>query len=522
MTEARAPVEPPLQARSGFAPLGRATKGILVVLWACFLVELLAAKSFSPEAPLLAAMGGIFKNGLEHGGTYRFLTASLLHANFIHILFNSLALVSSGRILESRVGASATLVVFTATAIAGAFASVLLNDARVVSVGASGAVMGVAAAAACVSFHMPKGEQRGAFQRYLAQALVFNLLPIASMARDGGKVDYGAHLGGAVGGAVLGLVFLAIQRRGPQDDPAPPLGKVGTPLAGLSIVLYVVAVVSAAVAFPGLAESATLKASDVLVPDDAIPKENREGTVETWGKDKPRDPRVHLYRAVAAMDRADDDAAEKELRAALQEKAIFEAFFGNGGMEGRIRNALVEILLESGRTEEAEKVAQPACATKEGTEELLPIGYCKGGAPAPPSQSALLTRRCRAALQKKQDAPARALCRRASEAAGAPEDVADAFDAMAEIEARAQNFAASETSMRKALEAWRRTLSATPSKDELRETGRREYNLALVLGNLGKQGDAEVFDLAAIDHYDRAGYKEGADKARAHLESMRR
>lgn len=355
--------------------MGRATRAILVVLWLAFALECFAAGSFSPGAPMLAALGGVFKNGIAGSGVYRLLTASLLHGGFIHILFNSLAFASSGRILESRVGAYCTLIVFTVSAVGGSLASVLVNDPRVVSVGASGAIMGIASAAAIMSFRMDHGPERSSAQRYLAQALVFNLLPLATAFKGDSKVDYGAHLGGALAGAVIGGVLFALSRKKAPNGLQPsPFGRVGSLLAVVCVALYALAVGGAAMAFPKEAEVARLRADDVLVADGAIPKEHPEASVDTWGKDRPRDPRVHLFKAYAALEREDTQAAEAELRAALAERAILDTFFGNGALEGAIRSLLVKLLVERGSSEEAKKVAEPACRSKEVPKDLR--AYC--------------------------------------------------------------------------------------------------------------------------------------------------
>jgi rhomboid protease GluP len=121
--------------------------------------------------------------------------------------------------------------------------------------------------------------------------------------------------------------------------------------------------------------TAGLLMEDAQIPEDvAVAK--RE--VETWGKERPRDPRVHLFRALRLLDEGNPSIAESELRAALAEKQILEGAFGNHKLEGALRSVLAELLVQQGRNDEAKREAAPACQFEAGpaTDTLRTLGLC--------------------------------------------------------------------------------------------------------------------------------------------------
>ncbi len=388
----------------------RITFTILGILAALFVVEAIAAGSASPSPPMLAALGGMSGPAVRAGEYHRLLTATLLHGDILHIGMNGLALFYSGRLLEPLVGRSMMVVIYTLSALGGSLLSLVLNDANIVSVGASGAVMGVTAAAALAAFRVEDVAARRAVQGALVRSLVLNLVPFANIARSGGKIDYAAHLGGALAGGAVGGVLVLLDRRGAGT----PRARMGVGLAVGCGAIFALALAMAAVRFPREAAAASLDPKEVLVADEALPKERPERTVEVWGKDRPRDPRVHFFRALALLDADDSERAQAELRAALADDAILRAFFPNGRLEAAVRALLARILLEEGNSAEAQKAAQPSCGAF-GKGELKDLGVCGGAAPR--SAASLLTERCVDLTEQARYEVARRVCDRGLEAA---------------------------------------------------------------------------------------------------------
>jgi rhomboid protease GluP len=134
------------------------------------------------------------------------VTACFLHGGIPHVTFNILALWQAGPLVERAVGAARMAPMYLAAGVFGYALSVgeaFVTRTAVMSVGASGAISGVIAAAFVVAWRAQgwRGEMTQAVGRWLVFILVFGLL----MNLGGGHIDNSAHVGGAVAGAVVAL-----------------------------------------------------------------------------------------------------------------------------------------------------------------------------------------------------------------------------------------------------------------------------------------------------------------------------
>ena len=194
------------------------TAVMLAVLAAVFAAELVYGigpwtNALEPTIATLVAFGGLSKNlVLQSGEWYRLLSAPFLHVDAGHLAMNAVALFIAGRALEGLVGRAWFGAVYVVGALAGSLLSLALNPASIITVGASGAIMGLFAAMLVVGQHFPPGAIRTGLQMNALYVLLPSLLPLAS-ALKGHRVDYAAHFGGAIGGAAVGLVLLGIWSR---------------------------------------------------------------------------------------------------------------------------------------------------------------------------------------------------------------------------------------------------------------------------------------------------------------------
>ena len=151
---------------------------------------------------------GLSDLGLAAGDWWQPLTSGFVHYGMIHILFNMFILWRLGEQLEDGIGRGRYVTLYFASMFAGSFGSILLDNG--VAGGASGAVFGLAAAATVAL------RQRGLsfWQTGWGPLLGINLLLTFTQP----DVSIGGHLGGLVGGVILGFVMLdphtAIHRRG--------------------------------------------------------------------------------------------------------------------------------------------------------------------------------------------------------------------------------------------------------------------------------------------------------------------
>lgn len=150
------------------------------------------------------------------GEWWRLVTYMFLHGGVLHILFNMWCLWDLGALSESLYGRWTYLAIYLTTGIAGGLTSAGWNP-RVLSVGASGAIFGLAGALIASfylgEFSLPKVAISGTL-RSLVIFAVFNLF-FAGMF---GGVDNACHIGGLVSGLLLGA---AIAKFAPLAEHAP-------------------------------------------------------------------------------------------------------------------------------------------------------------------------------------------------------------------------------------------------------------------------------------------------------------
>jgi len=157
-----------------------------------------------------------------------------LHGGLMHIAFNMWCLWDLGALCESLYGRWTFAAVYLTTGIAAGVTSVAWNP-RVLSVGASGAIFGLAGAL-IASFYLGEFSLPGIAIRGTLRSLVFfvgfNVL-FGSMFPG---IDNAAHFGGLISGLILGAL---IARIAPQHD---------NPLRRASVLgLVAIAVVAGAV-----------------------------------------------------------------------------------------------------------------------------------------------------------------------------------------------------------------------------------------------------------------------------------
>ena len=145
---------------------------------------------------------------------WRLLTAAFLHGNLIHILFNSIALVILGRLLEVHYGSARLWVLYVGFCLAGSAASAGWHElvaGSALSYGASGGVFGLILLGYLYARSAPErlGTLAKSLERWILYSVVFSLF------FEG--IDHAAHIGGALAGAYAGFVI----KPKPGTDPHP-------------------------------------------------------------------------------------------------------------------------------------------------------------------------------------------------------------------------------------------------------------------------------------------------------------
>jgi membrane associated rhomboid family serine protease/tetratricopeptide (TPR) repeat protein len=179
-----------------------ATFIILALNFLCFVLEVLTGGIDS--LPVLLNLGASYGPYLRHGEYWRLVMPMFLHGGWLHILGNTYALYILGPILERVYGYARYATIYVAAGVGGAFLS--MSASRNVSVGASGAIFGIAGAMLVTGYvHrdvIPRRWGR-AFGRGMIPFIVLNLAIGFSVH----GIDNWGHLGGLVSGVLLAFVI---------------------------------------------------------------------------------------------------------------------------------------------------------------------------------------------------------------------------------------------------------------------------------------------------------------------------
>jgi membrane associated rhomboid family serine protease len=161
---------------------------------------------------MLLQDGSVSRAAIADGEYWRLLTAGFLHAGFFHLLFNMLSLYILGSLLEPAVGRLRFALIYFVSLLAGSFGALLLEpDAP--TVGASGAIFGLMAAAAVVM----RSRGISVMESGLGIWIVLNLVITFSVP----NISIGGHIGGLIGGGVAAFVLFELRDRARLPDAVP-------------------------------------------------------------------------------------------------------------------------------------------------------------------------------------------------------------------------------------------------------------------------------------------------------------
>jgi rhomboid protease GluP len=178
----------------------------------------LTTQRASAEFSAAPAMGGIRGDvlvslGAKYGPAilfghqwWRLVTAMFLHAGLFHIGMNLWCLFDLGPAVESLFAGAKFIVIYLVTGVAGFLLSLWWSPYGI-SIGASGAILGLIGVLIGVSFHhggLGKAY-RAQLWRWVIYILIFGVLPFFA-------VDNAAHFGGLLSGLALGYAI-------PEGEP---------------------------------------------------------------------------------------------------------------------------------------------------------------------------------------------------------------------------------------------------------------------------------------------------------------
>jgi rhomboid protease GluP len=182
------------------------TPTLIALNLAVWLLNIASGMSpMSPRAVELLFWGGNHLPLTVHQ-PWRLITAAFLHGGLIHIAFNMWVLWDTGRLAERFYGNGQFVLIYFVAGLAGSIASLFFSARSGVSVGASGAIFGVVgcllAAILTKSSKLPPGlmtSMRSSMLMFIAYSMVMGFVV--------GFIDNAAHIGGLIGGFLMGIVL---------------------------------------------------------------------------------------------------------------------------------------------------------------------------------------------------------------------------------------------------------------------------------------------------------------------------
>jgi membrane associated rhomboid family serine protease len=156
------------------------------------LFESKLARDFALAGPLVA-----------DGEVWRLVTYSFVHSGILHIGFNLLILWQLGIMMEPAIGRLQFGIIYFVSVLTGALGALML-DPNVGTVGASGGVFGLMAAAIVIMRSRGIDPMATGLPLWLGLNLVITFtIP---------NISIGGHIGGLIGGALAALVLAELPR----------------------------------------------------------------------------------------------------------------------------------------------------------------------------------------------------------------------------------------------------------------------------------------------------------------------
>jgi rhomboid protease GluP len=206
------PPREPLVPR-GWLDHAPVTRVLLTLNFAIFVVQLVLTGGKSlmhlPQGEALAFGASYAFATVGEGRWETLVTACFLHDGLLHVGFNMLLLWQAGPIVEKNVGSARMAPLYLVAGVVGNLFSVAAawreHVPQQVSLGASGAITGVLAAALVLGWRLQgwHGPLTQAMFRWLVFVIVFGILSRFT----GGHIDNAAHIGGALAGGLIAMMW---------------------------------------------------------------------------------------------------------------------------------------------------------------------------------------------------------------------------------------------------------------------------------------------------------------------------
>lgn len=252
------------------APLTWVTYGLIgmnVAIWVAMVAS--GAGLLQGRSDILLDWGGNSAYLVQQGEWWRLLSAAFLHSGVLHLLMNMIGLWATGVTVERIYGHKFFLLIYLGAGLLGSAASLHFSAQKAVSVGASGAVFGVAGALLVAVLQHRKELPKMFGKQAVSGMSVFILYSLVQGLGTPG-IDNAAHVGGLIAGVALAVILPRRFNQAQFDRTAAVRGMLALGTLGLAVWFVVVqtpkgATDLRALAHAGIAFERGVKAFDTAI-----------------------------------------------------------------------------------------------------------------------------------------------------------------------------------------------------------------------------------------------------------------
>lgn len=198
------------EAKRNRRPLARprsVTTTILAINIGVFATDAVLGLLGRPDTLLEA--GAMVPALVVQGEWWRLLTAMFLHIGFLHLAFNSLALLVFGGLIEAALGPARMVALYLVTGFAASVASFAFGSPVSAAAGASGAIFGMLGA--WLVYNLRRRSLSLARSNVQTAMLLIGINLVFGFTVPG--IDNLAHIGGLVAGVAAGFAAEGFGRR---------------------------------------------------------------------------------------------------------------------------------------------------------------------------------------------------------------------------------------------------------------------------------------------------------------------
>lgn len=182
------------------------TFALACLLAVCFAIQTAIDLTAEQSGPLRPSFEAWAVTNMPTEKPVRLITGTLLHAGLLHLGMNSWMLLQLGSVFELLFGSARLAVLYLVSAVSGALASSVFLEPGHVSVGASGAIFGVAGGLLVMMGAMRRRKPWASSLRVQLAVWAVATLIVAQVTP---AIDNAAHIGGFVAGLITAALFRA-------------------------------------------------------------------------------------------------------------------------------------------------------------------------------------------------------------------------------------------------------------------------------------------------------------------------